>query len=160
MKRSFILGAILTTLAYAVVVSTASATKPTREYLPAADTVLNGYCAFPVSVEIVKNQEYALTRSDGTTIVTGRFVVRLTNLVSGVSKTVNASGPAKFVSTADSFTIYGKGRGLIFLTAEELGTSNSVLLLVTGPAVIRFTSIGVSFTHTGGTTTDLCRLLG
>ena len=81
-------------LAAALAVPTAAADPPVHEPLPPADFTLRGICGFPLRVETVANRAKQTTFSNGTQLVTGRLVVRLTNVRTGASEVVNISGPA------------------------------------------------------------------
>ena len=77
-----------------VLAGSAGADRPTREFLPQDDGVISGACAFDVGLEILSNNAYETTFSDGRTLVTGTLKVRLTNLTPGSGKSIglNASG--------------------------------------------------------------------
>jgi hypothetical protein len=94
------------------VISVAAADPPTRTYLPAGP-FSGRFCPdFDVLVTPLVNQEYGLAFSNGAFIVTGRLVEQVTNLSTGTSIVVNASGPA-FVS-ADGATVTLRGNTAIF----------------------------------------------
>jgi hypothetical protein len=74
---------------------------------------------------VLVNQEYGITFTDAAgmplrTIVTGRLVLKVTNL-SDPSKwaMVNASGPGLVVYEGDLIRVTLRGRSLVFLPGEE-----------------------------------------
>jgi hypothetical protein len=102
-------------------------------------------CDFGVSQEILINQEYALAfpvAQDGSQLllVTGRLTLRLTNLASGESITVNASGPGKLVFNEDgSLSIMAMGRTSFWfapgdLDGPSLRLTAGLAIVVIGPA--------------------------
>jgi hypothetical protein len=91
---------------------------PHRVFLPAGPVDLPvGFCSFPVHIDVVANKEYGkiTTMPDDTTIikVTGTFKVRVTNVSTGTSVLLNASGPGTITIYPDgSVTVDGTGHGL------------------------------------------------
>ena len=85
-----------------VLVPTAGADPPTREFIPAADFTISGSCSFDVGVHVVANKEYGITFANGATLATGALKMTLTNL-SDPSKsiTLNVPGPGLFTATSD-----------------------------------------------------------
>lgn len=133
----------------------AFAGKPTREPLPIADEEFSGVCSFTVARQVLVNRSVLTTYSDGDLRITGTFKQRLTNLTTGEFIDVNSSGPILGDLHADgSFTETDWGR--------QFERPPGQLLLTTGPVVWEFDSAGnfVSFTQRGGTTQDVCVLLG
>lgn len=105
--------------------SAASADAPLREPLPAEDFVISGSCDFDVFLHVVENKEFITTYFDDDgnpirQIVTGRFVVELTNVETGESILYDISGPVFFTFSEDgSFDAVLGGRGLaIFFPGE------------------------------------------
>jgi hypothetical protein len=104
----------------------ASADEPLREPLPAEDFVLSGSCDFDVFVDVVENKEFITTYFDDDgnptrQIVTGRFVVELTNLETGESIVYEISGPVFFSFSEDgSVDIVLGGRSLLFFFPGEV----------------------------------------
>ena len=140
------------------VVSVASADPPTRTPSPAAP-FSGPFCTdFDVLVTPVINQAYAITFSNGATITTGHLVADVTNLSTGQTIEVNASGPG-FVSTNGS-TLTLRGVTLIAAPAGVLESSNAppVSQLVSGVVVIDLTA-GMIVSETGHIR-DLCAELG
>ena len=153
MKRlSLVLG-----LAVAVALllpSVAAADKPIREGLPAEDFTIQGSCAFDVDLQVLVNKEFITTFSDGRQLITGRLVVRLTNVATGKSIDLNISGPGFITPHADgSVTFELSGRSLVFLPG--------LLELTSGPVVLEIDPAGnvVSYAKTSAAAVDLCAVL-
>jgi hypothetical protein len=161
MKRLILILAIASTML--ALVSEASADKPTREFLPADDAVLEGICPFAVEVQVLANNSYIKTFSDGRQLINGTLKVRLTNLDEpSRSLDANISGPGvQRESPEGEFVLRAKGRWLFFFFPGDLGPGEpGALVLTTGLAVLRFDADGNgTFTHNTGTTTDVCAAL-
>ena len=139
----------------AVAVSPASAGKPTREPLPISDEEFSGVCSFTVARDVLVNKSILTTYSNGDQRITGTFKQRLTNLTTGEFIDVVSSGPILLDYHADgSLTETDWGR--------QFERPPGQLLLTTGPVVWEFDSSGnfVSYTQLGGTTQEVCLLLG
>jgi hypothetical protein len=81
--------------------------QPTRDYLPAPDTIeLPDTCAFPVLLAVLVNDEYRLSFPSGRQIISGNLVVSATNETNGTSVVINASGPGH-IGLDGSFTAQG-----------------------------------------------------
>jgi hypothetical protein len=160
-KRAILI--LTTALAVSALAPAASANKPVREFLPAEDFVIEGICTFPVGVDILANNEFTTTFSDGRQLFTGVLKVELTNLDNpSKSLEVNISGPGVATMTEEGeFTLKAEGRWLFFFFPGDLGPGDPGLLAVTtGLATLKVDAEGnQSFTHTGGTTTDVCAAL-
>ena len=146
---------VATVVGFAFFASPASAGKPTREPLPISDEDFAGVCSFTVARDVLVNRSILKTYSDGDQRITGTFKQRLTNLTTGKFIDVNSSGPVFLDYHADgSLTETDTGR--------QFERPPGRLLLTTGPVVWEFDSGGnfVSFTQRGGTTQDVCSLLG
>jgi hypothetical protein len=143
------------TVAALTLVSEAAADKPARTFLPASDFTISGTCSFDVGVHVLVNEEYTITFTNGQTLVQGALKVRLTNL-SDPSKSIdlNIPGPGLFTTASDgTVTIDTRGPWLIFFT--------DTLVYTTGHSTQVITPDGTfTFTQQGGTTTDLCAVLG
>ena len=64
----------------AVPAGAAAGGQPTREFLPAPDTIeLPDTCAFPVLLTVLVNGEYLLSFPSGRQIISGNLVVSATN---------------------------------------------------------------------------------
>lgn len=135
--------------------SPAYAGKPSRELLPIADEQFSGVCSFTVEREVLVNKSVLTTYSNGDQRITGAFKQRLTNLTTGEFIDLNSPGPVLLDYHADGS-----------LTETDWGPQfvrpPGQLLVTTGPVVWEFDSAGnfVSFTQRGGTTQDVCVLLG
>jgi hypothetical protein len=132
----------------------ASAEQPTREFFPTSDFTLGPeYCGFTLQVDVVKNNAYILTKSNGDQIITGSLVFRLTNTETGQSMTVNVGGPGFFDADTGTFTLSGKG--FVFLLPGQLpGVDQPIVWLTSGPVIISSSGL-----ETHGTQTDVCALL-
>ncbi len=138
----------------AIVVSAASAGKPTREFSPFTDDSFPGVCTFTVSRHILVNNTYVTTFSDGTFTYTGTFKERLTNETTHKYIDFNGSGPIIISPTATGWTETDYG--------PQFDRPPGQLLLTTGPVVWQYDSdFGfLSYTQSGGTTRDVCAVLG
>jgi hypothetical protein len=145
------LAAILTS---ALLVPAALADKPIREPQPAPPSLtVSGSCSFDVRVDFLVNKEFSKTFASGKQIITGRLVVRVTNLENpSKSKVLNISGPGK-EDLSDPSTFNLSGSSLVFFPG--------VLLLTHGPVSLTFDANGnvTSFTQTSASSVDLCALL-
>ena len=138
-----------------VFASAAVAGKPTREPLPISDETFSGVCSFTVARHVLVNNSTLTTYSNGDQRITGAFKQRLTNLTTGEFIDVNSPGPVLLDYHADgSLTETDWGR--------QFSRPPGQLLLTTGPVVWEFDTGGnfVSFTQRGGTSQDVCLLLG
>ena len=139
MRRALAI-AILCPFVVLVGATSVSATgKPVREFLPAPEFIEfapGELCEFGVRIDVLVNQEYGTTFTDDQgmplrTIVTGRLVLKLTNLSDpSTSLVVNASGPGLVVYEGDLIRVTLRGRSLIFLPGDE-----SLLYLNSGQVV-------------------------
>jgi hypothetical protein len=93
------------------------------------------YCGFPVHLAATVDREYATvsTSPDGSTVykITGSIFVTVTNLTTGKSVTVNASGPATETVAPDGTTVTIDGRGLFLLYAAngtQFGLPSDIVL--------------------------------
>ena len=138
----------------AIAVSAASAGKPTREFSPFTDDSFSGVCSFTVSRHILVNNTYVTTFSDGTFTYTGTFKERLTNETTHKYIDFNGSGPIIISPTATGWTETDYG--------PQFDRPPGQLLLTTGPVVWQYDSdFGfLSYTQSGGTTRDVCAVLG
>jgi hypothetical protein len=145
------LAAILTS---ALLVPAALADKPIREPLPAPPFFLvTDSCSFAVRIDVLVNKEFITTFASGKQLVTGRLIVRVTNLDDpSKSRVLNVSGPAKS-DLADPSTVPLSGSSLIFFPG--------VLRLTHGPVSLTIDADGnvTSFTQTSASSVDLCALL-
>ena len=159
MKRviAILLGVVLALLS----APAASADKPVREFLPAGDFTLTGVCPFPVGVEVITNNEFITTFSDGRQLVTGTLKVRATNLDSDESLDLNISGPGVITENSDgSVTIEAHGSWLLWFFPGDLGPGSPGRLFVNnGHFVQTFSSAGVTIDRQTGSQEDLCAAL-
>jgi hypothetical protein len=150
-----VIAAFVVVLASATVLAPpALADRPTREPLPAPPTfTITGSCAFDVQLDVLVNKEFITTFTSGRTLITGRFVARLTNL-SDPSKSLvlQINGPGiNDLATPNVFNL--SGSSLIFFPG--------VLVLTRGPISLTFDEQGnlISFTQTSSSSMDLCAVL-
>jgi len=121
-------------------------------------------CEFPVGVDTIVNRSLqkvflAPSGEPERIILTGRVILRLTNLEAGTSIDVNASGPALLIPHEDgSISLVGHGRGVQWFTpANEEGPA---LLVILGRATLDISPTGEISNFTAvGTTGDLCAVL-
>ena len=117
-------------------------------------------CSFPVHGDVVVNKQTITTFANGSQLVTGGFVARLTNVTTGKTITVNAPGPLRFTVSGDTLTVTGRGQNVYFFFPGDLGAgAPGALLLMDGLVTEVFDANGlVSFTHSGSVV-DLCTVL-
>jgi hypothetical protein len=129
---------------------------------PVHDTQAAGVvCAFAVSVDSLSINETLTVLENGRVFVTGSSVERVTNLDNGKSVVVNVSGPFTLTDTGGFPTFIARGRNLWGFHRGDLGPGQpGSLLLTTGLAILTVTESGITFTHIGGTTENLCQTLG
>jgi hypothetical protein len=129
MRRAATTFAMLALLAM-IVVPVAAADKPTREFVPAPSefTLDASICGFDVLVEVLRNNEYAITFSNGMTTVTGALSVRLTNLDDLTQSIVlNIPGPGFF----DQGGVTAIGPWLNWFFPGDLGAGSPGMLVYT-----------------------------
>lgn len=153
-------------LAIVSVPSTASAGKPVKEFFPSDPVTVEDVCNFPVLLDPIINQEYGKSFFDeeGTLerqIVTGRYVVEVTNLDSGESMTVNVSGPVFFTFTDDTLTVRLTGRSLLFFLPGDLTSGESYIRVTNGPNVFEVDLATGAITPRGVSSNfvDMCEAL-
>jgi hypothetical protein len=137
---------VLTATTLVLLIGTSSAvanSDPHRFPLPSAPFDLDtSYCPFPVHVAFPVDHGYAsvTASSDGSTVyrVTGSLFARITNLTSGRSIVVNASGPGIFTFRPDGATVIGSFHGRVLLYAPNLTEHGfpSNVVAVAGPMVV------------------------
>jgi hypothetical protein len=123
------------------------------------------FCPFALQTVFTVDKEYALmaTKPDGTTqlLITGALKVTETNLATGKSIDVNASGPGKTTFNSDgSVTTFATGHGVIVNTPDlqqELGLPG--LALLDGQYHETFYPDGTATITYTGHLTDLCASL-
>jgi hypothetical protein len=156
-RRVVKLAACLTAMVAGAVLfaSPAFAGKPSREFLPINDEQFSGVCSFTVQRTVLVNKSVLTTYSNGDQRITGTFKQRLTNLTTGKFIDLNSPGPVLLDFHADgSLTETDWG--------PQFARPPGQLLVTTGLLVWEFDSAGnfVSFTQRGGTSQDVCVLLG
>ena len=135
--------------------SPAYADKPSREPLPIRNETFPDVCSFTVKREVLVNKSVLTTYSNGDQRITGTFKQRLINLTTGRFIDLNSPGPVFLDYHADGS-----------LTETDFGPQferpPGQLLVTTGLVVWEFDSDGnfVSYTQRGGTSQDVCALLG
>jgi hypothetical protein len=174
MKRTVRLGGVLAMIACSVlagtVTSPAHALTKERSPVPLATNLpLDGMCDFPVvSNDIAGGETQTLVFDEAGNLlrieIRGHLVSRFTNADTGVSVTVNNSGPVT-VYLLDDGTVKLVQRGPSVSGDQGLITGNPFLIHHTG----RLVTIGVPNPDTGfldfvsqtrhGHTTDLCAVL-
>ena len=160
-----LLASSMAALLIAALAPGAMANPPTRvPSMPIADFTLTDSCSFPVLVHIDTNKEVTTTFTDGHRLVTGALKATLTNTTDpSKSLNVNISGPGTFTSLANGETLQKSvGPWLFFFSPNQLGPGTpGRLILTTGTVTAILDSNGnlTEFTHTNGTTTDLCTQL-
>ena len=140
--------------ALVVAVPVAVADKPTFEPVPAEDFTIDAViCGFPVAVEILTNNEKAITFSGGMTTVTGTLKVRLTNVDDPTQSIVlNIPGPGFL----DEGGLIATGPWLFFFLPGDLGPGSPGILASTFGRVQLDES---GFHLLAGRRIDLCPLL-
>lgn len=151
--RSKLLFLIAIAVVSAILVPAASADKPSKEPAPSPSTFTGQFCAdFMVQVNLVVNQEFAISFGDGRAIVAGRFILEVINLETAESVTVNVSGPV-FFDASGEFAVL-RGNSLLFGEAGDFGPGTPATVVVTsGTATFQN---GVAGYTLQGTSRDLC----
>jgi hypothetical protein len=117
-------------------------------------------CPFSVAVDQLKMNETLTVLSNGRVFLTGNSVQRVTNLDTGNSVVLNVSGPFTLTTAGGVDTFTARGRNLWTFPAGALGPGQPAsLLLTTGLAIYTQSATGITFSHTGGTTENLCETL-
>jgi hypothetical protein len=151
--RRFLIAAVVACSALMAGAPATYADGPTKIPLPQPNPqILTGSCTFAVLDEILTNGETGIFFATYF-IVTGPLKVRLTNMVSATSLTLNISGPAKVYPHADgTTTVIGRGAGLI--------PSPGHLWYARGNSVVAVSADGTQIlVSTDGTVVDLCGAL-
>jgi hypothetical protein len=151
MQRLTLIFAVI--LSSAILAPAALADKPTREPLPSPSFFISGSCSFDVQLDILVNKEFITTFTSGKQIITGRLVVRVTNLSDPTKSAVlQVSGPG-IEDLSDPSTFNLSGTSLIFFPG--------VLALTHGPVSLTFDASGnvTSFTQTSASSVDMCAVL-
>ena len=135
----------------------AGAQAPTKEPGPPFPNMTGQYCtAFQVLLHAITNDASTITFSDGRIHIAGHVVLSATNMVTGKTIIVNASGPAGI--TADGTTIRLEGRTLLFGEAGFFGPgSPAELSAAVGVTIVDLTT--GTILQRARNSTDLCPLL-
>jgi hypothetical protein len=146
--------ALAALLASAVLAPAALADKPIKEPLPAPRFfIVSDSCSFGVRIDFLANNEFIKVFTSGKTLITGRLVVRVTNLDNpSKSRVLNISGPGKN-DLADPSTVHLSGSSLVFFPG--------VMVQTHGPITVTLDADGnvTSFTQTSSSSRDICALL-
>jgi len=165
--RRTMLALMTVAVTLALPVSAASARGDGWEFLPAGDFSVAA-CGTQVQETVTANKEFAkfAVDPDGTlrfVLVTGVFKVRVTNLDTGSSTLVNASGTGHdaLIYPNGDFLFTTSGPSLIVLTPEEAeDTGLPTLFLNSGNMDILFRADGSAvLEHRTGHLTDLCEII-
>lgn len=153
--------AVLIALTFLLIAADAAwADKPTRFPLGPVSGTLEGVCPFAVGITELQNSQVVTIFSDGRTIITGGFKLRLTNLTTGEFRDVNAPGKVTLIPNPDgTLTTVGTGRTLFYFLPGELGPGepgaffylSGRIVEVTTPDYSQFFSV-----QHEGTTENLC----
>jgi hypothetical protein len=154
-------------IATGALASTASAERPTRDFVPAGTLSYPAgkACSFGLLIEVVINREYALTfpadaNGDVRVIVTGRLVARYTNVENGHSLELNIGGPVFYTFHPDgSFDAVLAGRSAINLYPTDI-PPGPIALLNSGQLVITLTAESQLILHDQvGHSASICAML-
>ena len=152
MKRVLVLAFVA--VGAALIVSAASADQPTRVFSPFSNDSFSGVCSFTVDRQILVNNSYLTTFSDGTQLYSGTFKERIINDTTGKYIDFNGSGPIILVYNADG-TVTETDFG------PQFERPPGQLLLTSGQVVWTYESNFnvLSYTQRTGTSRDVCRML-
>ena len=157
MINRMVLRTLLAALAAVLLVPTAAADPPTREFAPAAD-LTGQFCeGFQVHIHVTQNKEYFTSFSSGATLITGVLKVEVTNVSSGKTLALNISGPGTF--SADGPTAAAHGTWLLFGEAGQMPGPDPGMLLATGSTSLVFGPDGLTSITNKGTVRDVCAML-
>jgi hypothetical protein len=140
---------------------------PHRVFLAAGSVDLpKGFCAFPTHYDVVVNKEYGTitTLADGTVSVkeSGKLKIRATNVDSGKSILLVASGPGTVLLPPDgSLSVNGQGHWLIS-NPEAIAATFGLpgVMLTSGNLTERIDRHGnITDLSVTGRATDVCALL-
>ena len=157
--KTLILGATVLVGVAFVAVPLASADRPIRVQVPAADAT-GQFCEdFPVLVHPTRNNEYATIFSTGATFVTGALRVEVSNLDTGETIALNIPGPGFF--SPDGSTLIGTGPWLLYGEEDFIGPgSGAGVLFVSGRFVLTFDGQGnITGYSARGHSEDICAAL-
>jgi hypothetical protein len=157
---------VLVCLATAMVVATtARADKPIKFPVPGPNGELPAdICGFPVAVSTTQGNQHGKVYANGIFAAEGVLKLRLTNVTTGKSIDINASGPGKLIPQADGTTLLRTtGTSVVFFLPGQLGSGSPGALLLTRGAITELLDaagnpIPGSFSA-GNNVTDLCAAL-
>jgi hypothetical protein len=153
-------------LAAAALAGSAAADKPERGPAPSGplDFPAGVVCPFAVSGTVTENRQHVTAFANGKVAFNGYFEAELTNVATGTSITVNASGAVRLTEDGDEVRIQGSGPIIWFLFPGDAGpgdvtTGRTYLVrgnteVLADPATFAFHSF-----ETDGNVTDLCAAL-
>jgi hypothetical protein len=139
-------------VAAAALAPVAVAGKPVREPSPFPSFTITGSCSFDVRLDVLVNKEFATTFANGKVIVTGRLVLKATNVdQEQQSRVLQISGPG-FADLADPAALTLSGTSLVF--------APGMMLVTKGPVTATFDEDGnVTIDQTSASSVDVCALL-
>jgi hypothetical protein len=148
-----IIALLVATLALLISAAPASAIAPERTRLEPAEFTISGSCSFDVHYEELRVSGHALTFFNrngdfAKAVISGNFIVRLTNVETGESLRLNISGQF-FIR--EGFAAHG--RNLLFAPIPE-----PLLALSVGNSDVDL-SEGLAVSRTRGRLTDVCAIL-
>jgi hypothetical protein len=135
--------------------------KPLRVFLPAFTGVFEGFCPFPVDVEVPVENVYMTTFFDTQgnpvrAVVTGHLVGSFTNTETGATLVRQTSGPVFINYHSDgSVTVVASGISALFLFSTDPG--GPAILITAGPTVLEFDASGtLTSVSLGSVLEDVC----
>jgi hypothetical protein len=154
MLRKIMLVPIVGAIALLLLAGPASAAPKVPNGIPFAFSVGAGeLCPFAVSLEGTNGQVIRTTLPDGTTILTGPFVLKITNLDNGRSATFNISGPT--FTSDNQMLITGTAIVLLF---NEFAPPGPGILATNGRGTID-ENLDFNIETFTGSTQDVCQQL-
>lgn len=168
MQRYIRLAVFLTALALGT--APLFAGQPTIEYLdlpPNVSFTLTGACSFNIQEQLLANNEKIITfRNQAGQItfqsITGVNKWRFTNLSTGKTIDINASGPGKFTVQPGSDLVLAQATGRNFFLITNPPSGIPHFALTTGLVVAELDPTTFNITHLisqQGTVQDICALL-
>lgn len=115
-------------------------------------------CPFAVTISEVLNKEFARTFPNGNTLITGQFVVTVTNDATTRSVVRNISGPVLITSGPNGesvFVLSGSSLSPVFAGHDDTGTVGEGLFIFHGPTVFTDNQL----TRVSGAVEKLCTTL-
>ena len=148
-----IIALLVATLALLLSAAPASAIAPERTRLEPLEFTISGSCSFDVHYEELRVSGHALTFFDrngdfSKAIISGNWIIRLTNVETGESLRLNISGQFYI---RDSFVAHG--RNLLFHVVPE-----PIMVLAVGNADVDLAA-GLSVSRSRGRLIDICAIL-